>query len=168
MTSAGFTSKQVIAITGVTQRQLTYWCETGLLIPSHRTTGGHSRYSFTDLVALKTAKQLLDAGVSLQRIRNSIASLMQFLPGLEQPLAELSIVATGDLVLVFHRGSAFEALTGQEWILPLAELQEQADEYRNRTQSETPVQHDLFTSTPEKGNSFAHRQQDNSKARHRA
>ncbi len=122
-TSLGFTSRQAGAVTGLTLRQLHYWRKTGLISASGHTGGGHARYSFHDLVALRAARRLLDAGVSLRQIRRSIGSLQRLLPTLEQPLAQLSVVVTGDVVLVFRDGLAFEAVSGQEWILPLAELQ---------------------------------------------
>lgn len=143
-TNLGFTSRQVCAVTGLTHRQLHYWRKTGLVAPSRRTRGGHARYSFTDLVSLRTAKQLLDAGISLRHIRRSIVSLQRLLPTLEQPLAEISIVATGDVVLVFHAGVAFEAVTGQEWILPLAELHRQMVRLGIQTGQRMPQQGDLF------------------------
>jgi len=123
MTEQAYTSRQVIAITGVTNRQLAYWRKTGLILPSQFTPGGHARYSFTDIIAVKAAKQLIDAGVSVQRLRKSITALTRLLPNLHTPLSELSLVATGDVVLIFHQGTAFEALSGQEWILPIAQLQ---------------------------------------------
>ena len=141
----GFTSRQVSAVTGLTLRQLHYWRKTGLVVPSGRTSGGHARYSFTDLVALRTAKQLLDAGISLRHIRRSIVSLQRLLPTLQQPLTELSIVATGDVVLVFHEGVAFEAVTGQEWILPLAALQRQLTRLGIEADARSPQQGELFT-----------------------
>ena len=138
-----FTIQQVMAIAGVTRRQLTYWHKTGLVIPSYRSKGGHARYSFTDLVALKTANKLIEAGLSVQRIRNSITSLLKFLPTCKEPLAELSLVVTGDIILVLHQNSAFEALTGQEWILPIAELQEEAQHWRNKDTMPIPIQENL-------------------------
>ena len=146
MTDGGFTSQQVMGITGVSQRQLAYWRKTALVTPNQLTTGGHARYSFTDLVALKTAKKLIDAGVSVQRIRKSLASLTAFLPTCASPLVELSLVATGDMVLVLHRDSLFEALSGQEWILPVAELAREAALWRNGVGrgEAAPEQGDLF------------------------
>lgn len=146
-TSVGFTSQQVCAVTGLTRRQLNYWRKTGLVSPARSTPGGHGRYSFTDLVALRTAKQLLDASVSLRHIRKSIRSLHRILPTLKQPLSELSIVATGDVVLVFHEGSAFEAITGQEWILPLATLQRQLAKFGMTPDESMPQQGELFAET---------------------
>jgi DNA-binding transcriptional MerR regulator len=139
-----FTSRQATEITGITQRQLAYWRKSALLVPSHTTAGGHARYTFTDLIALKTAKQLLDTGVSLQKIRRSIASLLTYLPNLRQPLSGASIVATGDVVLVFQEGAAFEAITGQEWIFPIASMEREISMRRKRPGPPQPWQVELF------------------------
>ena len=139
-----FTSRQATEITGITQRQLAYWRKSALLVPSHTTAGGHARYTFTDLIALKTAKQLLDTGVSLQKIRRSIASLLTYLPNLRQPLSGASIVATGDVVLVFQEGAAFEAITGQEWIFPIASMEREISMRRKRPGPPLPWQVELF------------------------
>jgi DNA-binding transcriptional MerR regulator len=144
MVETGFTNRQVIQITGVTPRQLVYWRQTGLVAPSGTTPGGHARYAFQDLVALKTAKRLIDAGVSVQRIRKAIASLVGFLPRVGRPLTELSLVATGDVVLVFHQGVAFEALSGQEWILQVADVEREAERVRARDRAGA-LQGDLFS-----------------------
>jgi len=144
MMDSGFSSQQVMSITGLSRRQLSYWRKTGLLVPGQRTAGGHARYTFLDLLALKTAKRLIEAGISVQRIRKSIASLLAFLPGCRVPLSELSLVVTGDIILVLHGDSAFEALTGQEWILPVAALERQVTRLQTAT---TPRQASLFPET---------------------
>ena len=141
MDDAGYTCQQVMRITGLSRRQLSYWRKTGLINPQLQTTGGHARYTFADLLALKTAKKLIDAGVSVQRIRKSIVSLINFLPSCTAPLAELSLVATGDVILVLHRETAFEALTGQEWIYQVAELAKEVAKTRGESE---PEQTDLF------------------------
>ncbi len=123
-----FRTGQVVRILGVSRRQLQYWAETDLVAPSVRTQGGHHRYTFEDLVALRAAKQLIDAGVSVQRIRNSIGSLKRILPEVQKPLSELVLVATGDLVLVLHRGSAFEAVSGQEWIFEVSRFEREVEQ----------------------------------------
>ena len=105
----GFTTRQVCSITGLSARQLGYWRKTGLLSPAQQTPGGHARYSFADLVSLKTASRLIDAGVSVQRIRQCLQSLSRFLPNTDTPLQELSLVATGDVVLVLRSGAVFDA-----------------------------------------------------------
>ena len=132
MKQHSYSRQQAAAISGLTARQL--------VVPQHHTDGGHARYSFVDLIALRAAKRLLDAGVSLQRVRKSLQSLTRFLPAADRPLAELSLVVTGDVVLVFHGERAFDALSGQEWVFPVAELAREIERY----QQMRPRQGELF------------------------
>ncbi|MFZ0470033.1 MAG: MerR family transcriptional regulator [Thiogranum sp.] len=141
MTQGSFSRQQVLKLTELSSRQLSYWRKTGLVCPQSITPGGHARYAFTDLVALRTAKRLLDAGVSLQRIRKCLDSLTRFLPAADRPLVELSLVVTGDVVLVFHGERAFDALTGQEWVFPIAELAAEVE----KLQQQQPEQGELFS-----------------------
>ena len=131
---AFFTSHEVSEIIGLSRRQVQHWDRTGLIKPGLRTPGGHSRYTFQDLVSFKTAKKLLEAGVSVQRIRQSIAHLQRLLPTVKRPLAELTLVATGDMVLVFYEGTVFEAISGQEWIVEVAEVQQSVDKWHKRVE----------------------------------
>jgi hypothetical protein len=70
--------------------------------------------------------------VSLQRIRQSIGELQRLLPTVKRPLAELTLVATGDMVLVFYEGTVFEAISGQQWIVEVAEIQRAVDKWQKR------------------------------------
>jgi DNA-binding transcriptional MerR regulator len=126
-------AREVAQLLGVTRRQLQYWAKTDLVRPSYRTRGGHHRYTFRDLVALKATKRLIDAGVSVQRIRKSIDALKRVLPHVAHPLSELVLVATGDVVLVLREGSAFEAVSGQEWVFEVAQLQRDVAALRERS-----------------------------------
>ena len=63
---------------GITYRQLDYWARTGLVEPTVRgaTGSGTQRlYGFRDILLLKVIKRLLDAGISLQQIRQAVAHL---------------------------------------------------------------------------------------------
>jgi DNA-binding transcriptional MerR regulator len=131
-----YRTKDVIQILEISRRQLQYWAQTDLVVPSQRTQGGHHRYSFEDLVALKAAKRLIDAGVSVQRIRKAIRSLREILPTIHKPLTELVLVATGDVVLAFVEGTVFEAISGQEWVFEVAQFQRQVEAWRCATQSQ--------------------------------
>ena len=132
-----FRTSEVMELLGISRRQLQYWSQTDLIAPSSQTPGGHGRYSFQDLVALKAAKRLIDAGVSVQGIRKSIGALRQILPTVRRPLAELVLVATGDVVLAIHDGTAFEVGTGQEWIFEVAQLERDIEAWR-RSVDELP------------------------------
>lgn len=91
--------------------------------PSAHTPGGHHRYTFEDLIALGATKQLIDAGISVQRIRGSIRALRSVLPTVDRPLSDLVFVATGDVVLLFKDDQAFRAVSGREWIFRVSSLQ---------------------------------------------
>ena len=133
-----FQTREVVRALGLSRRQLQYWAKTGLVVPSERTPGGHHRYSFPDLIALKAAKRLIDSGVSLQRIRRSIEALSERLPAVNRPLEQLCIIATGDILVVFDRDSAFEALTGQEWIFEIAQFKREIEAWvRGQAESKT-------------------------------
>ena len=151
MAQGSFSRQQVLKLTELSSRQLSYWRKTGLVCPQSITPGGHARYAFTDLVALRTAKRLLDAGVSLQRIRKCLDSLTRFLPAADRPLVELSLVVTGDVVLVFHGERAFDALTGQEWVFPIAELAAEVE----KLQQQQPEQGELFSAENNKPGELA-------------
>ncbi|CAN5579810.1 hypothetical protein BH23ACT7_BH23ACT7_20780 [soil metagenome] len=72
---AGYRGPAVCKIVGISYRQLDYWTTTGLVTPSVRDadgSGSQRLYGFDDIVMLKVVKRLLDAGVSLQRIRSAI------------------------------------------------------------------------------------------------
>jgi DNA-binding transcriptional MerR regulator len=130
-----FRTRDVVELLGISRRQLQYWAQTNLVAPSSQTPGGHGRYTFEDLVALKAAKRLIDAGVSVQRIRRSIAKLRGMLPSVQRPLAELVLVATGDVVLVFRDGTAFDAVSGQEWIFEVAQLEREVEDWKRSVEA---------------------------------
>jgi DNA-binding transcriptional MerR regulator len=128
-----FKTREVVELLELSRRQLQYWAKTGLVEPSSRTAGGHHRYSFDDLVALKATKRLIDAGISVQKIRRSVRALQETLPHIGRPLSELVLVATGDVVLVFQGDTVFEAISGQEWVFEVAEFEREVAAYRQRT-----------------------------------
>jgi DNA-binding transcriptional MerR regulator len=143
-----FRTQDVIQILGISRRQLQYWAQTALVAPTAQTPGGHGRYTFEDLVALKTAKRLIDAGVSVQRIRKSIAALQRILPTVRRPLAELILVATGDVVLAFQDGTAFDAVSGQEWVFEVAQLQREVEAWQRTSPEPRALRRPRVVRTP--------------------
>lgn len=127
-----FKTSEVVELLDLSRRQLQYWAKTGLVVPSAQTPGGHHRYDFNDLVALKATRRLIDAGVSVQKIRKSVGALRALLPQVGRPLSELVLVATGDVVLVFHDETVFEAISGQEWVFPVAAFEREVARYREQ------------------------------------
>src|SRR3954453_15032124 len=83
---------------GISYRQLDYWARTGLVVPSVRDASGSGTqrlYSFRDILVLKVVKRLLDAGGSLQNIRNAIEHLRS--RGIED-LARITLMSDGATV----------------------------------------------------------------------
>lgn len=137
-----FKTSEVVDLLDLSRRQLQYWAKTRLVEPSARTPGGHHRYDFNDLVALKATKRLIDAGVSVQKIRKSVGALRELLPQVGRPLSELVLVATGDVVLVFHDETVFEAITGQEWVFPVAAFEREVSDFRIRQEADARLRHE--------------------------
>jgi DNA-binding transcriptional MerR regulator len=68
-----FTSRDVVAFTGITSRQLQWWDEQGIVVPARE---GHRRlYSFADLTEVAVICQLRQRGFSLQRVRKLVRAL---------------------------------------------------------------------------------------------
>lgn len=93
-TTAGYRGPQVCKIVGISYRQLDYWARTGLATPTIQEaqgSGSQRLYSFEDLVELKLIKNLLDAGISLQRVRDAI----DYLREQGQDFAGVTLVSDG-------------------------------------------------------------------------
>jgi DNA-binding transcriptional MerR regulator len=70
-----FTSRDVVALTGITPRQLQWWDERGIVVPVRE---GHRRlYSFEDMSEIAVICQLRRKGFSLQRVRNVVRFLQR-------------------------------------------------------------------------------------------
>src|SRR5512133_1804292 len=70
------------------------------------------RFSFQDLVLLRTAASLLHARIPPARVRRALRSLRAQLPE-GRPLATVRVCADGDRVLVQDGGARWHAETGQ-------------------------------------------------------
>jgi len=119
----GFRGPQVCALVGITYRQLDYWARTGLLRPSiadARGSGTQRRYAYTDVVELKVIKQLLDAGISLQRARRAVECLRGGLGG-DLASTNLVLVGTGS-VLARSDGEVVDLLKGGQGVLNIVPL----------------------------------------------
>lgn len=112
----GYRAPQVCKIVGITYRQLDYWARTGLLSPSLRPargSGSQRLYAFGDIVQLRVIKRLLDAGMSLKRIRQAVGILRDQMHS-HRPLTDVTLLSDGatiyaahspdELVDVFRRG----------------------------------------------------------------
>ena len=70
------------------------------------------RFSFQDLIVLRTAQALVESNVPQRRITRSLKQLRQYLPD-SMPLSGLSIGAVGERVVVKEGAARWQADSGQ-------------------------------------------------------
>jgi tetratricopeptide (TPR) repeat protein len=110
-TTERFTRREFQRILDVTDKQLSYWEKLRLVTP--RGSGADKFYDFRDLISLRTAKQLIENGVSANRLRRSLVALNQKLAEVQAPLTELRILSNGRDVIVERDGARLEPISGQ-------------------------------------------------------
>ena len=100
----GYRAPQVCSLVGITYRQLDYWARTGLIEPSVQTaqgSGTQRRYAFADIVQLKVVKRLLDAGMSLKKIRSAMSILREQLAS-SNPPTDVTLLSDGATIFAAH------------------------------------------------------------------
>jgi DNA-binding transcriptional MerR regulator len=100
----GFRAPQVCSLVGISYRQLDYWARTDLIKPSlQRAQGSGSQrlYSFSDVVELRVVKRLLDAGMSLKKIRQAMDILRAQLDS-DSPLTNVTLLSDGHTIYAAH------------------------------------------------------------------
>lgn len=125
---SGYRGPQVCGIVGITYRQLDYWARTGLLRPSladAKGSGSQRRYSYRDVLELKVIKQLLDAGVNLQKARRAIEYLRE--AGEDLSSANL-VLAEENTVLAKTGEEIVDLLRGGQGVFNIVPLQGVLDE----------------------------------------
>lgn len=73
---------------------------------------GALKFSFQDLVVLRTGRQLLAAGISARRVGQALRTMRAQLPA-GIPARGLSVTAAGGRVVVHEEGARRDALSGQ-------------------------------------------------------
>jgi len=101
-----FTAGQAAKAAGLAYHLVDYWAKTGLLVPSAPAHGSNTcrGYSFTDLVAMRVAAKLREAGVGSRELRKVVGYLQKI--GYQNPLADayLLVVHDGDVAVVEKSG----------------------------------------------------------------
>lgn len=110
--SATFTWRDVSRLFEISEGRLRYWDRSGFLSPSGH--DGRSRcFTFQDLVCLRSARALLEGGVSVQRARKILNTLKEKLPLGPHPLGRLRIRGDARNVVVVEDEREMEAASGQ-------------------------------------------------------
>lgn len=121
-----FTREQVCRMLGLRERQFSSWERQGWIVPTAPSATAlprtrrraNARYSFSDLVTLRTLLRLRENGVSARRLRMVHAALKERLAQSEdgkgrRNWSELQMRSEGTRVSVFFHGTRMEPLSGQ-------------------------------------------------------
>jgi tetratricopeptide (TPR) repeat protein len=106
-----FGVRDVEKLLGLSRSTLRSLVEAGFVSPE-RGPRNTLRFSFRDLIVLRTAEALARANVPRRRITRSVRELRRHLPE-SMPLSGLAISAVGDRVVVREGASRWQAESGQ-------------------------------------------------------
>jgi tetratricopeptide (TPR) repeat protein len=126
-----YTTREVARLLGLSEPQVRSQARAGFLSPDRGPRNGY-RFSFQDLVLLRTARELALARVPPRRIRTALRGLARELPS-GRSLSELRITADGQRVVVRDEGSAWNPESGQLQIdFAVSELATRAESVARR------------------------------------
>jgi tetratricopeptide (TPR) repeat protein len=106
-----FSTREVARLLGLSESQVRAQARAGFLTPQRGPRNGY-RFSFQDLVLLRTARELAQARVPPRRIRHALRGLARQLPS-GRSLSEMRITPDGRGVLVHESGMAWNPESGQ-------------------------------------------------------
>ena len=106
-----YSTRQVTELLGISPARVRSLARREFLTPS-RNEQGQLRFSFQDLVLLRTANGLLEAGIQPRRVWRALRAARARLPA-DQPLSSVRVLADGQRVLIRERDTAWEPESGQ-------------------------------------------------------
>jgi DNA-binding transcriptional MerR regulator len=118
----GYGGTQTAKVVGISYRQLDYWARTDLIRPSLSDasgSGSRRRYSYNDLLELKTIKKLLDAGIKLEQVRNVFEYLREHVG---THIAAATIVIDGSSVVLCEGDELIDVLQNGQGVLNVLSL----------------------------------------------
>ena len=125
-----FSGVQAAEVVGISYRQLDYWARTDLVRPSATDASGSGtrrEYVYRDLLELKVIKNLLDAGIKLESVRNVFAYLRRHVT---TDVASAHIVISGKSVVLCDGDHLVDAVRNGQGVLnvlPLATVKQELD-----------------------------------------
>ena len=107
----GYGAREVAKMVGLSVSQVRAYVRAGFLEPT-RGPHGELRFSFQDLVLLRTAKGLVSARIAPRRVRSALRKLKEQLPE-GRPLRGVHIRAVGDRIVVGDGRASWSPESGQ-------------------------------------------------------
>jgi len=123
-----FSGNQAASVVGITYRQLDYWARTDLVRPSvteAQGSGSRRLYSYRNLLELRMVKNLLDAGIKLESVRDAFKYLR------EQSDADITsahLVINGRSVVLCQGEELIDVVRRGQGVLNLLPLSQVKDE----------------------------------------
>lgn len=130
MAKQSFSGSQAAQIVGITYRQLDYWARTNLIRPSlsdAKGSGTRRSYEYRDLLELRVIKQLLDAGIKLESVREVFNYLRSHV---DTEIASAHIVISGKAVILCQGDQLVDVVRNGQGVLnvlPLANIKSDVD-----------------------------------------
>ena len=130
MSEQGFSGTRTAQIVGITYRQLDYWARTNLVRPSLTDASGSGtrrEYSYRDLLELRVIKNLLDAGIKLESVREVFDYLRSHV---DEDVASAHLVIDGSTVIMCDGDQLIDVVRkgqGVLNVLPLARVKSDID-----------------------------------------
>jgi DNA-binding transcriptional MerR regulator len=127
----GHSGTRAAQIVGITYRQLDYWARTDLVRPSLADASGSGtrrRYSYRDLLELRMIKNLLDAGIRLEMVRDVFANVRAYVG---EDITSANLVISGTQVVLCDGQQLVDVVRkgqGVLNVLPLANVKTEIDE----------------------------------------
>jgi DNA-binding transcriptional MerR regulator len=127
----GYSGTRAAQIVGITYRQLDYWARTDLVRPSLADASGSGtrrRYSYRDLLELRMIKNLLDAGIRLELVRDVFAYVRA---SVNEDITSANLVISGNQVVLCDGQQLVDVVRkgqGVLNVLPLANVKTEIDE----------------------------------------
>ncbi len=106
-----YTCREVSELVGLTMTQVRRFARAGYLSPE-RTPRNHYRFSFQDLIFLRTTTALLATDLPRQRVHRALRELRRQQP-LERPLSEVQLTPHREGIVACDGGAVWEAESGQ-------------------------------------------------------
>jgi len=107
----GYSARDVAKLLDLSVGQVRAYARAGFLEPA-RGSRGEYRFSFQDLVLLRTAKGLVAARIPPRQVRRALRTLKRQLPA-GRPLSALQITAAGDRIVVRQGDTLWNPESGQ-------------------------------------------------------
>lgn len=107
----GYSARDISTMLGLSVSRIRSYVSAGLLAPE-RGDRGELRFTFHDLVILRTAKELLDARIPPRKVSRALTRLREQLPS-GRPITAVRIAADGDRVVVRDGEAMWQPESGQ-------------------------------------------------------